>query len=160
MSSIERSSRIDAPPSEVWSTLARFDAIAFWAPNVDHACLLTGSGLGADAGSEVGAVVVGSVRRVQVGRTVLTETITEWQPGVGLSYSIAGLPPVAGSVANSWHIEPVSSGSLVRLVTHIESGSRPPQRLVAKVIGRKLGEASEQMLAGLRAHIHETRTTS
>ena len=46
----ERSGVIDAPPDRVWKLLADYGAIASWAPNVDHSCLLT------DRADGVGAV--------------------------------------------------------------------------------------------------------
>ena len=64
MSSVERSTTIDASPDDVWAILADFGEIGLWAPNFDHSCLLSEQTSG-----------VGTVRRVQVGRTTLVETV-------------------------------------------------------------------------------------
>ncbi|HEY5662986.1 MAG TPA: SRPBCC family protein [Ilumatobacter sp.] len=135
--------RVVASPSErVWDVLAAFERIAEWAPEVDHSSLLTEHGSG-----------VGAVRRVQLGRMVLTETVRTWQAGSGLSYTIAGLPPVVRSVVNTWQLEPASDGTLVVLTTEIDAGPRPPQLLIARAVGRRLGAAGDSMLAGLAAHL-------
>lgn len=149
MSQVIRQRQIAAPPDTVWQVLADFDRIADWAPNVDHSCLLTEQ----DSGE-------GVVRRVQVGRMVLTETIQSWQPGSSLSYAISGLPPVIRSVVNTWRLEPQAGGTLVTLTTDVDAGGRPPQQLVARVVGRKLASASDEMLDGLTAHIDRQERSS
>lgn len=92
---------------------------------------------------------IGAVRRIQSSRTTVLETIETWEPGVGLSYEISGLPPVIKRLTNSWHLEASGNITQVLITTEIDAGPRPPQQLVAKAVGRKLAEASEQMLAGL-----------
>ncbi len=133
-----------ASTAEVWSILADFGAIARWAPNVDHSCLLSGQTEG-----------VGMVRRIQSGRMTVVERVREWHPvgrseGVaGLAYDIEGLPPVVRSVVNRWSLEAATQGSIITLTTRIDTGPRPPQQLVAKALGRKLGAVSDEMMAGL-----------
>ena len=85
---------IAASPAEVWDALADFASIADWAPDVDHSCLMS---------VETGGV--GAVRRVQAGRVVLVERVVTWEPALALAYSIDGLPPVVGSVTNTWFVE-------------------------------------------------------
>lgn len=144
MIEIVRTTRIAATPAEVWSMLADFGAIAEWATNVDHSCLLSDQ-----AGGEE------TSRRIQTGRTTLVERIQEWRPAseseqsARLAYRIEGLPPVVKSVINTWSVEAAGQGSTVSLTSRIDAGPRPPQQLVAKAIGRKLGQASDEMLAGL-----------
>lgn len=140
MTAVERRRSIAASPETVWAVLADFGAIAGWAGNVDHSCLLSDRPTG-----------VGAVRRIQTGRTTVVETVTEWQPGEALAYTIEGLPPVVRSVVNRWTIEPAADtgGADVTLTSTIDTGPRPPQRLVAKAIGRRLAAASDEMLAGL-----------
>lgn len=135
---------IDAKADEVWDTLARFDTIARWAPNVDHSCLMSEQTEG-----------VGMVRRVQVGRAALVETVTGWEPGRELSYTIRGLPPAVGTVTNTWRLEPQGPQTSVTLTTTIEAGSAPPKKLLAKGLSRPLGSASVQMLNGLKAYVEE-----
>ena len=147
MTTVERSAFVAVPPADVWDVLADFGAISAWAPNVDHSCLLTD-----------GVAGPGMVRRIQTGRTTILETVTEWSPPSTAapgtcSYRITGLPPVIRSVANSWRLTVAGTGTQVELTSEIDAGPRPPQRAVAKVVGRKLAEASEQMLDGLSAHL-------
>ncbi len=142
MSPVSRRRDVSTGSEAVWRVLAAFDRIAEWAPNVDHSCLLTDQEWG-----------VGAVRRVQVGRAVLIETVRSWEPGSSLSYAITGLPKVVRSVVNTWQLDPFGSGTRVTLITDIDTGPRPPQQLIARFIGRKLAEASDEMLDGLVAHV-------
>ncbi len=73
---ISRSRTITAPPQAIWDVLADFGSLSSWADNVDHSCIL-------NQGPHGGAV--GTTRRVQIGRNVLVERITEFTPhGPGL----------------------------------------------------------------------------
>lgn len=138
MATVERTGLIEGTPDAAWAVLGDFAAISRWAPNVDHSSLMTEQTEG-----------VGSVRRIQTGGTTVVETVETWQPGVELSYGITGLPPVIRSVTNTWRLGASGNQTLVRLTTEIDTGPRPPQKAVAKAVGRKLGEASDQMIAGL-----------
>ena len=145
MTAVERQTTIAAAPDRVWSVLADFAGISRWAPNVDHSCAMTDRSDG-----------VGAVRRVQTGRTTLVESIEEWQPGTRLAYSITGLPPVVRSVVTVWSLDPVGTGAdrtALTVRTDVDAGPRPPQRLIAKVVARKFGDAADEMLAGLTAHV-------
>jgi carbon monoxide dehydrogenase subunit G len=147
MTTVERTGSIPAPPSEVWAVLADFAAIGTWAPNVDHSCLLTDQEAG-----------VGTARRIQTGRTTLVETVVTWsapatdEPGV-LSYSLTGLPKVVRSVTNTWQLTRDAAGTAVTLTSTVDAGPRPPQKVIARVVGRKLASASDEMIAGLTSHI-------
>ncbi len=145
MAEVEETIRIDRPVGDVWSALARFDAISTWAPNVDHSSLMTEQAEGP-----------GAVRRVQVGRQALVERVVEWDVGERLSYSIEGLPPVVRSVTNTWRLDDQGAATAVMLTSVIDAGQRPPQQLVARVIGRALAKASTAMLTGLAQHLEET----
>lgn len=146
---VERTALIGARPEAVWAALGEFDAISAWAPNVDHSCLMTEQTEG-----------VGTVRRIQTGRTTVIETVTEWEPGVMLSYAITGLPPVIRSVVNRWTVEAADGSTRVALVSEIDAGPRPPQQLIARIVGRRLAAASDQMLDGLAAHLADQETPS
>lgn len=135
---VRRTRTVAAPPDAVWRVLARFGDLARWAPDVDHACLLRD-----------GDLAVGLVRRVQVGRTTLLETVDALDPGRLLGYRITGLPPVLRSVRNDWLLEPSASGTDVSLTTTVDAGPRPPQQLVARLVGTRMAKASDSMLAGL-----------
>ena len=135
-----RASVVAAPVAAVWALLADFGSLARWVPEVDHSCRL-----------HAGPVGVGTVRRVQVGRTTLLETVTSWSPPSRLSYDITGLPPALRHVANDWRLEEVDHGTEVTVTTTVDAGPRPPQRLVARLVARRMAATSDQMLAGLAA---------
>jgi len=99
---------------------------------------------------------VGAVRRIQTGGATVLETINVWEPEQSLGYEITGLPPVIKQVTNTWRLNPIGSQTEVTLTTDVDAGHRPPQQLIAKVVGKKLGEASEEMLAGLTAALWGT----
>ena len=142
MATVVKSLPVPASPDAIWAVLADFAEISGWASNVDHSCLMSNQIEG-----------VGMVRRIQSGRTTVVETVTRWEPGVELSYALTGLPAVIRSLTNTWTFEPLSDASststTVTLTTEVDVGSRPPQKGIAKIVGRKLGQASDAMLAGL-----------
>lgn len=140
-----RRAAIAAPGDQVWAALADFGGLSQWAPDVDHSCLLHDADLG-----------MGVVRRVQVGRTTLLETVDVLEPGHRLGYRITGLPPVLRSVRNEWVIDPAPAGADVAVTTTVDAGPRPPQQLVARLVARRLAKASDSMLAGLAAHVAAT----
>lgn len=142
MADVSETIEIARPRDEVWAVLADFGAIVRWAPNVDHSCLTT----------EVGDAV-GAVRRVQVGRNAILERVVEWAPGESLAYELRGLPPVVQSATNRWTLEGSGARTTATLTSTIDAGSRPPQKAIARVVGRTLAKASRQMLAGLKTHV-------
>jgi hypothetical protein len=145
---VERSRTVPAHLTRVWDVLADFDRLAVWAPNADHTCWLDDP---RDAGE-----MVGRARRVQAGRVVLVETITVWEPPARLAYDIGGLPAVVKSAVNEWRLRVDPSDperTVVTLATQVDCGPRPPQRLVARIVGRRLAGASDVMLDGLAAHL-------
>ncbi len=141
---VSRTRAIAVPVDDVWQVLADFGALARWAPDVEHSCLLHAAP-GADGPG------TGAVRRVQVGRATLLETVTAWSPPERLAYDIAGLPPVLRRVTNEWRLEPAGDGTEVTLTTAVDAGARPPQRLVARLVARRLARTSTSMLASLDA---------
>ena len=151
MSSIERSRSIRANLTMVWDVLADFDHLAVWADNADHTCWLDEP--------RVDGEMIGRARRVQAKRVVLVETITAWEPPARLAYDLGGLPPVVKSAINEWRlaVDPSDPDStIVTLTTHVDCGPRPPQQLVARLVGRRLASASDVMLAGLERHLTTT----
>ncbi len=146
MAVVERTVSVNATPSEVWAILANFAAISGWASNVDHSCLMTKQ-----------TSDVGTVRRIQSGGTTVLETVKVWEPEQQLAYEITGLPPAIKRVTNTWRLSPNGHQTEVTLTSDVDAGPRPPQQLIAKVVGKKLGEASDQMLAGLTAALWGTR---
>lgn len=147
MVEVVEDSRIAHPPEVVWKALSDFGAISRWAPKVDHSSLTTDR-----------AEDVGTTRRVQVGRTALLERVTGWEPTRRLSYEIDGLPPVVRSATNTWELAASGDDTKVTLTSHIDAGHRPPQQLIARVVGRAMAKASREMLAGLQQHLEENPT--
>ena len=136
---VVRETNIAQPVDRVWSVLADFGKISRWADNVDHSSLATEQEDG-----------IGAVRRVQVGRTALLETIVEWEPGSGLAYSIDGLP-IVREVVNAWKLEDVGGTTRVSLASRIDSNP-----LVGWIISRVLARESRNLLAGLTAYVEGT----
>jgi uncharacterized protein YndB with AHSA1/START domain len=139
---VSRHGEFAAPPAQVWAALADFAALSSWAGGVDHSCLMSAQTEG-----------VGMVRRIQSGRVTLLERVVRWESDVCLSYELEGLPPVVRSATNTWTIEATASGSKVTLTSRVDAGPRPPQQLIAKAVGRKLAQASDKMLSGLKAKL-------
>jgi len=144
MAEVTETITVDRPPAEVWKVLAAFERLAEWAPNVQHSSLTTDRADG-----------IGAVRRVQVGRNALLEEVTEWEPEERLSYAITGLPPVVRSAVNTWRLSPTTGGTEIRLTSTVDAGNRPPQLLVARIIGRVMAKASREMLIGLRRQLDQ-----
>jgi uncharacterized protein YndB with AHSA1/START domain len=136
--SISRSRFIGASLDEVWETLAAFDQIGRWAKKVDQASYATAVTHG-----------LGAARKVRAGRITVLETITEWAPPEHLAYSIAGLPPVARRVTNSWQLDQAVGGTRVTLTTIVDPKPRALGRLAATVLRHVLARTSVQLLDGL-----------
>lgn len=129
---------IPAAADAVWESLADFNAISRWAPNVDHS----------SAASELTAGI-GAVRRVQAGRITLLERIVEWLPPVELAYQLIGLPPPAGTVVTRWSLTEKDGATLTTVTTTIAPRPGPPGRVVSQVLKRQLSTAADAMLTGL-----------
>lgn len=149
MTSVNRSQVLTAPPETVWAVLADFPAIGRWAPNVDHAAPASAAHDG-----------LGATRRVQVGRIALLETVVDWQPPRQLSYTVVGLPPVAGPITTSWQLAPHDDGTLVTVTTVVQSPRRPPGRIIGRALSRRLAGAADEMLRGLADHVHQPQEQS
>ena len=135
---IERASKIAATPSEIWEVLADFGALASWVPMIQHTCPLSDQTEG-----------VGTVRRVQVQRQTLVETVTIWTPPTTLAYTIEGLPPIAGVPVTTWRLTPQGASTSVTVSTELDTGRNPVRALVGRKVLERLGLAAEFMLAGL-----------
>jgi uncharacterized protein YndB with AHSA1/START domain len=144
LSTVSKSRLIPHPPAVVWKVLADFDAISRWAPTVDHSSAASTATEG-----------VGAVRRVQLGRIALLEEVIEWEPDERLGYTIAGLPPPAGTVETTWDLRPQVGGTLTTVSTTISPAPGPPGKIVARVLGHKMAGAAKNMLDGLAAHLEE-----
>ncbi|RAV17024.1 SRPBCC family protein [Mycolicibacterium sp. GF69] len=144
MAEVDRRRVIAATPTQIWDVLSDFSDLTSWL-KVDHASILT---RGADGG------MVGTTRRVQIGRHTLVERITECDPQYVLAYDIEGLPKVMGKVANRWTLEPTSGGETVVTITSaVRKGPGRSQQLVERLACRALARGSDTMLAALAARL-------
>jgi carbon monoxide dehydrogenase subunit G len=130
---------IPAAAEAVWAALSRFEDISRWGPGVSQSSLLTEASGG-----------VGAIRRVQVGRNALRETITRWEPMRSLGYTIMGLPPVVRQASNTWTLASEGAGTRVTLTAEVTTKGGP---VIGHLVAGKVGKANKQLLAGLRDHV-------
>ena len=93
------------------------------------------------------------MRRVQVQRQTLVETVTVWSPPDTLAYTIEGLPPIAGVPVTTWRLVADGPSTRVTVSTDLDTGRNPLRRLVGRKVLDRLGLAAEFMLAGLAARV-------
>jgi uncharacterized protein YndB with AHSA1/START domain len=141
---ISRSRTIAAPPRRVWDVLADFGRLSSWADNVDHSCLL-------EHGPD--GPVVGTTRRVQVGRDTLVERITDIHAPDALAYDIEGLPRPVRRVVNRWALTPQNNATDVTLTTTVEIGANPLAGVAERALCRFMAKQSDTMLSGLAARL-------
>jgi uncharacterized protein YndB with AHSA1/START domain len=134
MHTVSCSRVVAAAPHDVWDVLADYPAISRWASSVSHSSALTSSATGD-----------GAVRRVQVGRDALRERVIGWDPDRRLSYVINGLPKLVLRAVTTWTLEPDESGTRISVTNDVST--RPP--FLARPVGRRLGRATERLLADL-----------
>jgi carbon monoxide dehydrogenase subunit G len=144
---ISRSRPIAAQPQEIWDVLADFGSLSSWVDAVDHSSI-TNQGPGGGP--------LGTTRRVQMGRNVLLERITEFEPPSALAYAITGLPRRFGRVTNSWTLRPTTDATVVTLTSTVEIGSGPTARLAERVVVRVVATQSGGLLAGLAHRLENT----
>lgn len=138
MTVASRSRMVRASRDTVWAVLADFGAVAAWAEEVDHSCLL-----------DQHAEAVGTARRVQIGRDTLIETITRFDPPGVLAYDITGLPAFVAA-SNRWTLEPGISGGTFATLTSTVHVTRRLLRFAAEpAMARLMAGRSEALLKGL-----------
>jgi uncharacterized protein YndB with AHSA1/START domain len=137
---ISRSRSITAPPQTIWDVLADFGSLSSWSDNADHSCIMNHGPDGQP---------VGTSRRVQVGRNVLVERITEFDPSSALAYDIEGLPRRLRTVVNRWTLRPDGDATEVTLTSRVEIGAGPVARAAEWAVCRGMARESDAMLSGL-----------
>lgn len=143
-----RGRTVAAAPQAVWNVLADFGALSSWADGIDHSCVLS-------RGPDDGAL--GTTRRVQIGRTVLVERITEFAEPATLAYSVEGLPKRLGSLTNRWTLSPAGTGTEVTITSTVDVGSWPIGTAVEWAVGRAMAKKSESLLAALARRLETNR---
>ncbi|OBI82186.1 SRPBCC family protein [Mycobacterium sp. E740] len=148
MAEIDRSRVIAATPTQIWNVLSDFSDLKSWLARIDHSCILSRGTDGA---------MVGTTRRVQMGRNTLVERITECDPQYVLAYDIEGLPKGMGKVSNRWTLEAGSGGdTVVTITTTVRKGRGRTQQLVERLACQALARGSDVMLASLAARLEKT----
>lgn len=122
MADISRRRCFSAAPEAVWVLLADFGALATWADDVDHCCLLNG---------DEGSGPVGLARRVQRGHQTFVETIVEFDAPHVLAYRVAGVPK-GFSVTNRWNVARGPGDATTVTLTSTIRSSHPLWRPVAE----------------------------
>lgn len=148
VANIRRSRMITAQPQSIWAVLADFGSLSSWAANADHSCVLN---QGADG------QMVGTTRRVQMGRNALLERITEFDPVTALAYDVEGLPARMGRIANRWTLRRAGDGTEVTVTSTVDIGSGRVAEAAEWVVGRFMARQSESMLTGLAIRTENTR---
>ena len=140
VSVISRDRTIPASPQAIWDVLVDFGALSSWADDVDHSCILNHGPDGA---------LPGTTRRVQVGRNVLVERITQADQPATLAYDIEGLPRRLRHVANRWTLRPAGAATVVTVTSTVDIGANPLARGVERIVCRYMAKLSDSMLAGI-----------
>ncbi len=141
MAIVKRQMIIEADSDQVWKALSEFDRISHWSTVVDHSTYLTSSNSG-----------IGCARRIQRGSNTVIETVTEWQSGEVLAYTLSGLPPVFRSATNKWILEANGSQTAVSLTIELLP-ARPPAALPAVIVSRVIARINRKLLRDLKAYV-------
>lgn len=141
------SQTVPVRPERVWAVLSDYFALAQWAEEISHSSAMTDAPVG-----------MGASRRVQAGPFVLIEDIVDWRPGSELAYEIRGMPPVVQRVENRWTLTPDGDGTLVSLGCVVEPGPRPPMKVAARAITRRIAKTNAGLVRDLVRHVQEGAT--
>ncbi len=106
---------VDASPEEVWRVLGDFGTEHRWTRSVAH------------CERDTAEVRVGTSRRCRLprpllGRSEVTETLTEYEPGRSLAYRLDGAAGPFASAASRWSLAPTPEG---RTAVTVEGAFEP-----------------------------------
>ena len=135
---VSASATVGVPIDRVWAVLSDYFALADWASAIDHSSALTAAPAG-----------MGASRRVAMGSTVIVENVVDWKPTSAMAYEIVGLPPVVSRVENRWELRGDGAATVVTLTCSIEPGPKPPMKVAAKAVARRIGKVNESLVADL-----------
>ena len=141
MAIVEKEILIKASSDQIWQVLSDFDSISTWSGVVDHSTYLTPESSG-----------IGSARRIQQGANTLIETVTEWNEGELLAYTLSGLPPVFRSATNCWRISQNEAPTKVSLTIELVP-IRPPAALPAAIVSRVIARINKKLLRDLKKYV-------
>ena len=91
----------------------------------------------------------GTCRRVQVGRDVLVERITEFDPPRALAYEVEGFAKQVRSITNRWTLSPTGGGTAVTLTSTVVIGGNLAQRVAERIAVRLGAKHLDALLTGL-----------
>lgn len=141
---------LNASTAEVWDVLKDFGNVSDWAPAVSKSHYLGSQTSGVGTGRHCDIDGLGSIK----------EYITDWQEGVGFSYSVTPLGPLDKS-NSSWWLSRISDQE-TRLQVTLSYDLRFGLfgKILHKLIMRKkLVESLPATLAAIKQHI-ETGTST
>ena len=141
---------INASTAAVWDVLKEFGSVSDWAPAVSKSYYLDSQTSGVGTGRHCDIDGLGSI----------DEVVTEWQEGVGFTYSVTPLGPLDKS-KSSWRLTPVSD-SKTRLEVVLSYDLRfglLGKALHKLVMRRKLEQSLPDTLAAFRNRLVEVSAT-
>ena len=135
----------DIPADRAWTLLSDYFALADWAAAIEHSSAMTDTPAG-----------MGASRRVATSAGVILENVVDWKPPTAMAYEIVGLPPVVSRVENRWELQPSGTGTTITLTCIVEPGPKPPMKVAAKAVARRIGKFNESLVSDLIAAAQET----
>ena len=141
---------IDASSDAVWNVLKEFGSVSDWAPSVSKSYYLDSQTSGIGTGRHCDIDGIGSI----------DEVITEWQEGVGFSYSVTPLGPLAKS-SSSWQLTRISdSQTKLQVVFSYNLRFGLVGKILHKlVMRRKLEQSLPDTLAAFKTRLTAVAST-
>lgn len=135
---------ICAPPDSVWSVVADFGHVEFWAPTVTKCECPNGVKHG------IGARRILTTTR----KTVAEETVIEWNEGQDYTFEIRkGLPSIA-LLQETWFVQRLPQGAEVIAAMGYECKPGIIHRVVERLMMRRvLADMLVKNLAGLKHYV-------
>ena len=139
---------INASTAEVWDVLKDFGNVSDWAPSVSESHYLSSQTSGVGTGRHCVIDGFGS----------LDEYVTQWQEGVGFTYSVTPLGPLDKSNSSWWlsRISDTETKLEVALIYDLRFGlfGKILHKLIMR---RKLEQSLPQTLAATKNHVEAAR---
>ncbi len=145
MITIVRTRRIAASPAAIWEVLADFGSLSDWASIASESHLVGDQTEG-----------VGMVRKAKGRGITLVETITEWEPGTAMTYTVEGLPFVRGA-QQRWTFSPATDGdggTEVTLTNQLDPGDRVIRKFLTHAVLKRVSKGvAKKLLSSLDDHL-------
>lgn len=139
---------INASTTEVWDVLKDFGNVSDWAPSVSNSYYL---------GSQMSGVGTGR-HCVIDGFGSLDEYVTQWQEGVGFSYSATPLGPLNKSNSSWWLSRVSDEETKLEVVLSYDLRFGLFGKILHKlVMRRKLEQSLPQTLTATKNHVEAER---